>query len=155
LFLLLLQGLLERALLNMQLLSPFLIAGDFNCHHFLWNTAIQTHSQEAATLVQWLQKHSAQLLNAGQTQTFYRSNLRAKSIIDLAFTAGFKENTWDNWHRAEDTGSDHIAIRYSTFTKQTKRLQNPLQAATYALQKADWELFGIALQEQFKRRQIS
>lgn len=56
---------IKRALLNLQLLSPFLIAGDFNCHHFLWNTAIQTHSQEAATLVQWLQKHSAQLLNAG------------------------------------------------------------------------------------------
>jgi endonuclease/exonuclease/phosphatase (EEP) superfamily protein YafD len=41
----------ERALLHLQLRNtPFLIAGDFNSHHFTWNTAIQNPNQEARQL---------------------------------------------------------------------------------------------------------
>ena len=83
----------ERALLRLQLTLPFLIAGDFNSHHFLWNTAIQNLNQEAMQLAGWLEAHSCDLLNTEQEQTFFRSNLRSTSIIDLAFAAGFKENT--------------------------------------------------------------
>ena len=84
----------ERALLHLQLThTPFLIAGDFNCHYFMWNTTIQNPNREANQLASWLEAHSCELLNLEQTQTFYRSNLRSTSIIDLAFTAGFKQNT--------------------------------------------------------------
>ena len=84
----------ERALLHLQLThTPFLIAGDFNSHHFLWNTAIQNPNQEATQLASWLEAHSCELLNTEQEQTFFHSNLKSMSIIDLAFAAGFKENT--------------------------------------------------------------
>lgn len=139
----------ERALLHLQLTHiPFLIAGDFNSHHFIWNTAIQNPNQEAKQLASWLEAHSCELLNLDQIQTFYRSNLRSTSIIDLAFTAGFKQNTWETWYRAEDTGSDHITISFSCYTKHTQRLLNPLQDRPYALNKADWEAFTAVLKEQ-------
>ena len=144
----------ERALLHLHLTLPFLIAGGFNSHHFLWNTAIQNPNQEATQLASWLEAHSCKLLNTEQEQTFFRSNLRSISIIDLAFAAGFKENTWDTWYRAEDTGSDHITISFSCYTKHTERFLNPLQDRPYALDKADWEAFTTTLKEQVASRSL-
>jgi len=146
----------ERALLHLQLTHiPFLIAGDFNSHHFLWNTAIQSPNQEAQQLANWLEAHSCLLLNVEQEQTFFRSNLRSTSIIDLAFAAGFRENTWDRWHRAEDTGSDHITISFSCYTRHTQQFLNPLQDRPYALHKADWQEFTTALKEQIAARKLT
>jgi ribonuclease HI len=140
---------IERALLHLQLTNtPFLIAGDFNSHHFLWNTAIQNPNYEANQLASWLEAHRCELLNTEQEQTFFRSNLRSTSIIDLAFAAGFKENTWDTWYRAEDTGSDHITISFSCYTKHTEKFLSPLQERLYKLDKADWELFATTFKEQ-------
>ena len=140
----------ERALLPLQLQlrgRPFLLAGDFNCHHSLWNTAIQNPNQEARQLANWLEAQGCYLLNRDQEQTFFRSNLRSKSIIDLAFVAGFDVNTWDQWHRAEDTGSDHICIAFSTFTATAENSYlNPLLELPYAISKADWNLFDETLQ---------
>ena len=145
----------ERALLHLQLTSmPFLIAGDFNSHHFMWNTAIQNPNREATQLASWLEAHRCELLNTEQEQTFFRSNLQSTSIIDLAFAAGFKENTWDTWYRAEDTGSDHITISFSCYTKHTKRVLNPLQDMAYALDKADWEEFTTTLSKQIASKKL-
>jgi hypothetical protein len=66
-----------------------------NSSYFRWKTIIQNLNLEAKQLVSWLELHHCELLNAEQEQTFSRSNLRSTSIIDLAFAAGFKENTWD------------------------------------------------------------
>ena len=114
----------------------------------MWNTAIQNPNQEAKQLASWLEMHRCELLNAEQEQTFFRSNLRSTSIIDLAFAAGFKENTWETWYRAEDTGSDHITISFSCYTKHTQKFLNPLQDRPYALDKADWADFTTTLKEQ-------
>ena len=146
---------IERTLLRLQLKNtPFLLAGDFNCHHSDWNTAIQNPNREATQLAKWLEEHNCRLLNKEQEQTFFRSNLRSTSIIDLAFVSGFRENTWEQWHRAEDTGSDHITIGFSAFTRHTQRFLNPLQDHPFAIQKADWASFTEQLQERSNDRQI-
>ena len=77
-------------------------------------------TKEAEELVDWLDKHNCQLLNSDKQEgTFYRSNIREKSIIDLAFYSGnFLENTWDNWTIIKETGSDHKNIAFSIFTKE-------------------------------------
>ena len=62
----------ERALLHLQLTLPFLIAGDFNSHYFMWNTAIQNLNQEAMQLAGWLEAHRCKLLNIEQEQTFFQ-----------------------------------------------------------------------------------
>ena len=131
-----------------------LIAGDFNSHHSLWNTAILNPSAKAIQLANWLEKHYCCLLNSTQEQTFFRSNLRAKSIIDLAFVSRFRENTWDSWHRAEDTGSDHICIGFSAFTKHTSTYFSPLQDNQLALNKANWETFSNTLKQELTSKKI-
>jgi len=51
--------------------------------------------------------------------TFYRSNLRTTSIINLAFTTPFKTITWGNWHYKENTGSDHEVIGFEGLVNST------------------------------------
>ena len=127
---------------------PFLLAGDCNCHGFLWNTSITNESSEARQFTTWLQFFNCMLLNTEQEGTFFRSNLTSTSIIDLAFVSGFQTNKWDNWCRAEDTGSDHITIGFSMFTANARVFLNPLGDLPFALHKADWQLFQDTLKEQ-------
>ena len=106
----------------------FILIGDYNLHHIRWNALARNLTREAKELVDWLDKYNCQLLNSDKQEgTFYRSNIREKSIIDLAFYSGnFKENTWDNWTIIEETGSNHKTIAFSLFTRETQRYLNPL-----------------------------
>jgi hypothetical protein len=78
---------------------------------------------------------------------FFRFNCRSTSIIDLAFAVGFRKEHLDTWYRTEDTGSDHVTISFSCYTRHTQRFTNPLQDSPYATHKADWEEFATTLKE--------
>jgi exonuclease III len=137
---------IHRVLLNQleTIPLPFLLAGDFNCHHFWWNINVQEANitRETKEFVTWLEKHECQLLNSEEQEgTFFRSNLTHKSVIDLAFHARFKENSCENWARIEDTGSDHATIGYSIYTRTVQSYQNPLQDLPFSLKNADWAAF--------------
>ena len=62
--------------------------------------------------------------------TFYQSNLKNTSIIDLAFISYFKETMWGNWNYLAHTGSDHKVITFElqntlpTITKPIRPLYN-------------------------------
>ncbi len=129
-----------------------MLIGDYNLHHKWWNALARNSTREAKELVDWLDKYNCQLLNSEKQEgTFYRSNIREKSIIDLAFYSGnFQENTWDNWTIIEETGSNHKTIAFSLFTKETQRYLNPLQETPFSIKKANWELFSTSLVEQVK-----
>ena len=145
---------IKRILLPIEeIRSPFLIAGDFNAHHYWWNSTIsEKQSKSSQDLVDWLVTFNCELLNLEEEkETFFRSNLKGKSIIDLAFTSNFQENTWEKWNIIEETGSDHIAISFSTFTRQTERVINPLIDLPYNLKKARWEELEENLLEAQKR----
>ena len=113
-------------------------------------------TKEAKELVDWLDMHNCQLLNSDKQEgAFYRSNIREKSIIDLAFYSGnFQENTWDNWTIIEETGSDHKTIAFSLFTRETQRYLNPLQETPFSIKKANWELFSTSLVEQVQELEL-
>ena len=136
-----------------------MIVGDFNRHHPWWNsTADPARTSEAETLVDWLAKSKANLLvdaeevsqNGG---TFFRSNLKGKSVIDLAFYTSFRRFTWGNWRCIEPTGSDHEAIAFEATVRSSYPLPiTPSPTAststiqpTFNYKKAKWELFSKLL----------
>ena len=80
---------ISRAILEKELDLPFILIGDYNLHYKRWNVLARNPTREAKELVEWLDKHNCQLLNSDKQEgTFYRSNIREKSIIDLAFYLG-------------------------------------------------------------------
>src|SRR6266567_611828 len=147
---------ISRAILELEIDLPFVLIGDYNLHHTRWNALARNPSKEAEELVDWLDKNNCQLLNSDkQDGTFYRPNIRGKSIIDLAFYLGnFQENTWDNWTIIEEIGSDYKTIAFSLFTRETLRYLNPLQETPFSIKKANWELFSTSLNKQVQELEL-
>jgi ribonuclease HI/exonuclease III len=149
------QKTVERMLLPMQLDNPALLAGDFNLHHNWWNAAAESNrTSKAENLVNWLTSQSAELLNNPEVintkgGTFHRSNLKATSVIDLAFAKGFKRTKWINWDYLDHSGSDHEVIVFqgldNTAFKPTSTLMPP-----YNYKKADWKKFESSFREKSK-----
>ena len=80
---------ISRAILELEIDLHFALIGDYNLHHTRWNALARNPTREAKELVDWLDKYNCQLLNSDEQKgTFYRSNIREKSIIDLAFYSG-------------------------------------------------------------------
>ena len=80
---------ISRAILKLKIDLPFVLIGDYNLHHTWWNALAKNPTKEAKEPVNWLDKNNCQLLNSDEQEgTFYRSNIREKSIIDLAFYSG-------------------------------------------------------------------
>jgi len=79
-----------RAILEREQDLLFTLIGDYNLHHIRWNALARNLTREAEELlVDWLNKYNCQLLNLDKQEgTFYRSNIKEKSIIDLAFYLG-------------------------------------------------------------------
>ncbi len=136
---------ISRAILELEidLPFPFVLIGDYNLHHTRQNALARNPSKEAEELVDWLDKNNCQLLNSDKQEgTFYRSNIRGKSIIDLAFYLGnFQENTQDNQTIIEETGSNHKTIAFSLFTRETPRYLNPLQETPFSIKKQTRSFF--------------
>jgi ribonuclease HI len=144
---------ITRRLLRLTLSQPALIAGDFNLHHFWWNSAADpTKAAKASRLVDWLTGNNASLLiNADEINTkggtLIRANLKAESIIDLAFYTSFKKLVWRNWRYIEGTGSDHESIAFeAAFISPTAPIGLPPSLPAYNTKKADWEAFTTELQ---------
>lgn len=140
----------NRLLQFIPITQPALIAGDFNLHHPWWNsTATQADTTKATLLVAWLERIKANIIIDQEVinelgGTYYRSNLVKTSIIDLAFTAGFREVQWSGWCYGEHTGSDHEAITYQATLLGRRVLENR-GIPPYNTGKADWDLFNLAL----------
>src|SRR6266571_4010734 len=147
---------ISRAIIELEIDLPFILIGDYNLHHTQWNALARNPSKEAEELVDWLDKNNCQLLNSDKQEgTFYRSNIRGKSVIDLAFYSGnFQENTWDNWTIIEETGSNHKTIAFSLFTRETPRYLNPLQETPFSIKNTNWELFSTSLIKQTQELEL-
>lgn len=144
---------IKRSILDLNLQLPFLILGDFNCHHLWWNSQRAHSPTETNDLVHWLQHHNCQLLNE-EEPTYFHPKLTTPSIIDLAFfSSNFRETQFDNWSIIEATGSDHVNITFSLFTSNTERFLNPL-LSRFNLKHADWESFEGALLQSVEKEQM-
>ena len=86
----------QRVLTQMDLHKPAIIAGDFNRHNPWWNPAANPDRiTELKELVRWLESQDAILLNNEKKSihgTFFRKNLKYKSVINLTFyTLNFRK----------------------------------------------------------------
>ena len=138
--------------LNLKVLldKPFILLGDFNLHHQLWNPLIQTTNPLSNSLVEYLELNDAQLINSASVVeefggTFHRSNSKTTSIIDLTFVAGFKQIKWQDWNYGESTGSDHELITYMAQLPDNCEFGAnnyvPNLATRLNIKKANWKLF--------------
>ena len=130
-------------------ITPALIVGDLNLHHPWWNPLAKS-SPLAERLTCHLQSVQATLLIDHATieshgGTFHRPNSKRTSVIDLAFSIGFRRLHWQDWSYLPSTGSDHEAVSLRAFLPayQTARPLPP----QFCTKKADWEKFRRQLKE--------
>ena len=151
----------DRLLLSLKLGTPAVIAGDFNLHHPRWNAAADPSKiSKAKALIAWLDKHKAELIIDAEEinrhgGTLVRENLRATSVIDLAFTIRFRKTYWRHWHFLPATGSDHEAIAFEAEVQGVSSTQpESTLPAGFNHKKADWNRFTKAMQEEVKHLRI-
>ncbi|KAK7990332.1 reverse transcriptase [Apiospora arundinis] len=80
-----------------------------------------------------------------QGGTFHRPNSRKASVIDLAFSIGFRSLHWQDWSYLPGTGSDHEAVSLRAFLPAYQGAR-PLPPQ-FCTKKADWERFRRQLRE--------
>ncbi|KAK7912203.1 hypothetical protein PG985_014684 [Apiospora marii] len=130
-------------------ITPALIVGDLNLHHPWWNPLARS-SPLSERLTGYLHAAQATLLIdhatiESQGGTFHRPNSRKTSVIDLAFSIGFRSLHWQDWSYLPGTGSDHEAVSLRAFLPayQAARPRPP----QFCTKKADWERFRRQLRE--------
>ena len=110
----------------------------------------------------WLDKNKAELIIDMEEinqhgGTLLRDNLKEISVIDLAFSIRSQCLASENWRYISHTGSDHEAISFDIFAKNSchsQTLTNPESAlglpSCFNYKKADWKKFAIAIQRETK-----
>ena len=133
---------IERRLNSISISSEFILLGDLNAHHPWWNK--EATPTRVDTLIPWLDKHNMELINKLDIETFYRSNLTQKSVIDLANTT--RKLIEVEWRIIEEaTGSDHEAIQFSIAYKTPPSI--PIGEQRYNLKKVDWNKLNSTIKE--------
>ncbi|KAK8078686.1 Endonuclease/exonuclease/phosphatase [Apiospora phragmitis] len=131
------------------LITPVLIVGDLNLHHPWWNPLAQS-SPLSKRLTGYLHAAQATLLIdhatiESQGGTFHRPNSRKTSVIDLAFSIGFRSLHWQDWSYLPGTGSDHEAVSLRAFLPAYQAARPLLPQ--FCTKRADWEKFRKRLEE--------
>ncbi|KAG8726467.1 hypothetical protein FRC10_007102, partial [Ceratobasidium sp. 414] len=101
------------------LLTPTIVAGDFNLHHELWSPAdydIPSTSTDAQTIADWIESHDINLENRNEAITRPGKTRQRDSVIDLTLTnrAAWSKELVSDWHcdPALAYGSDHNGISF-------------------------------------------
>jgi hypothetical protein len=62
-----------------------LVYGNFNAHHYWWNSERTAGYINIKVLIPWLKRNTFELINIPDVLTFYKANLARASVINLAF----------------------------------------------------------------------
>ena len=140
------QRTIERWLYSYQVLPNTIIAGDFNTHHPWWDPLTTTTSANAEALVDWIEDNHLSLLNTPGEGTFYRSNLRQPSVLDLTLATSKLANQIDDWQTLPDLGSDHFGILFTITGTGIELVDSTsTQNLYFNTEHADWPLFQTEL----------
>ncbi|XP_073967390.1 uncharacterized protein [Choristoneura fumiferana] len=121
--------------------GPFLILGDFNCHHLMWGSA--DYDALACDLVDLMEDKNICLLNDGSPTRRTAPGLNP-SAVDLSLCSP-QFGTLLSWSVLQDSyGSDHLPILIS-FPTSFSQPSSPLNTSRYLLSKADWDQFAADL----------
>jgi hypothetical protein len=131
----------DRLLSKIALKPRAILVGDLNAHYSWWNPSLQpTMYKNYKAILAWSRANRATLLTPPNQYTFFRKNTQP-SVLDLAFSKGFRANTWLITYLGL-MGSDHTPFKL-TLQKQQPIL--PTSMLNY--NKADWPLFTKQLQQ--------
>jgi Endonuclease-reverse transcriptase len=120
-----------------------IIAGDFNCHHPVWNPAQYTrHDEEADKLIDLATDLGLNLLIPPGTVTYPNAN----TAIDLVWANEPAATRMMKCRIAlnHDLGSDHLPIE----TALTGAILSPPETLSRNYDRTDWEKFNKVLSEQ-------
>lgn len=123
-----------------QLPTPFIILGDFNCHHFYWGS--DKCDSRGKMLAEWLdEQDNTVLLNTGQP-THFDSNTGHTSNIDLTL-ASQNIVSYFEWNALDELyDSDHFPISITT-QMFDDNLPNKIKVPKkWKLDKANWAMFS-------------
>lgn len=120
---------------------PFILGGDFNCHHCVWGCSLIDVAGN--NLLSAIENCNLTILNTGE-ETLIRSPLRTnKSAVDLTICST-DIVTACNWKTEMiSIGSDHIPILIN-FVHNTS--DNVSRETRWNLNKADWRFFSNILE---------
>lgn len=130
--------------INNNLQPPYIIVGDFNCHHTTWGSPINDRKGNILTEItenmDWI------LLNDGSI-TRMGKNHQTNSHIDLAFSSTDIASEI-NWKMENETfGSDHLLMDIQinpNFVDVRRRTTTKI----YNTKKADWTKYSILIKEE-------
>ena len=127
--------------------DEIILAGDFNCHHPMWNPLnYLRHDLEADHLVDLAMDLGLSLLIPPGTVTYPR----AQTAIDLVWGNAAIESRLLKCQIAEenDQGSDHLPIE--TVLRSTS-LETTSTEPQLNISKTDWDKFQTSLQERMQK----
>lgn len=141
---------IQRRLLQETVQPHSIILGDFNTYHPRWSLVDRSPSTQAKDLVEWIDTQNLTLLNTLGTGTFYRSNMRKESVLDLSFATNNIAASIQDWQTIPEVGSDHHAILFSIDTPS----QLHKQPKRYNTKRTDWTIFKETLDEDIKALEL-
>lgn len=126
--------------------KPFILLGDFNCHHQSWGSANSNHFGKV--LLDILDSHNLCFINKGSPTRRTAPNV-AVSAVDLSITTPSLASSL-SWDILTSTyGSDHfpivISIPNNSFNKQKRCPRTP--RLKHILTHADWGQFSTEMDQ--------
>ena len=112
----------SRVLQHLPINPESIILGDFNLHHYLWDSTITSTSRDSDDFVQWIEEKSLSLINEPNQPTFFRPHMNQGSTIDL--TLSTFSITIQDWQLCHEIGSDHFGILF-TIPGSTDLIDSP------------------------------
>jgi hypothetical protein len=128
---------IERSLINITPGNRFLLAGDFNLYHPMWNTNKKLLRAEA--LITYIERNDLTLYNESNTPTYISRSGNSWSTIDLLLSSHSISHHIINWAIDEEnrTGSDHLPIKFDITSDQFETVPSPL-CQKYNWKRTDW-----------------
>ena len=114
------------------------ILGDFNCHHFLWDSR-GTSDPRGEEVFDWVISSDLLPLNDPDTPTLLHRSSGSRSSPDISF-APFSLALSSSWEVLQDLGSDHLPILLSVFLSPVYRPNE--RPPSFNFQKARWDGFA-------------
>lgn len=125
-----------------QLTTPFIILGDFNAHHPLWDRFATRPDKRGTNIVNLIDKYNLNILNNGEPTHYTYSN-GTVSAIDITIASPIVSMYFD-WHIYQNLcSSDHFPIILST--EIPTNAASPPPRPRWKINQANWQKYNLQL----------
>lgn len=136
---------IDQTVINLPIPLRGMLAKDFNAHHHLWDSRVQSPKRHEAP-IEIIAKHHISIIKEPHTYPYNYPTPREQSVLNLAFVTHSAVDFVTNWAVPEDlsTGSDHEVVQFE-LTSSSLKLVPPPSNEQYNLAKAEWQASYSAL----------